>query len=50
MCGIAMLAASVMAGWMWDGYGAASTFYAGAAFCVLALALLASAGGRLKAT
>jgi MFS family permease len=50
MCGIAMLIASVMAGWMWDGYGAASTFYAGAAFCVLALALLASAGGRLKAT
>jgi MFS family permease len=50
MCGIAMLIASVMAGWMWDGYGAASTFYAGAMFCMLALALLASAGGRLKAT
>jgi MFS family permease len=50
MCGIAMLVASVMAGWMWDGFGAASTFYAGAAFCVLALAVLASAGGRLKAT
>jgi MFS family permease len=50
MCGIAMLIASVMAGWMWEGYGAASTFYAGAVFCVLALATLASAGGRLKAT
>ena len=50
MCGIAMLVASVMAGWMWDGFGAASTFYAGAAFCVLALAVLVSAGGRLKVT
>lgn len=48
VCGIAMLAASVTAGWMWEGFGAASTFYAGAAFCVLALAVLASAGGRLK--
>ena len=50
MCGIAMLIASVMAGWMWDGFGSASTFYAGAVFCVLALAVLAGADGRLKTT
>ncbi len=49
MCGITMLLASVTAGWMWEGFGAASTFYAGAAFCVQALAVLASAGSRLQA-
>ena len=35
--GIAMLVASVVAGLLWDRLGAAFTFYAGAAFCVLAL-------------
>jgi MFS family permease len=50
VCGVAMLIASVTAGWMWQSFGAASTFYTGAAFCVLALGVLASAGGRLKAT
>ena len=39
--GVAMLLASVLAGWLWDGPGAAFTFYAGAAFCVLALLGLA---------
>jgi len=39
--GIAMLVASVVAGLLWDSLGAASTFYAGAGFCVLALAGLA---------
>ena len=48
LCGLAMLAASVTAGWMWEGFGAASTFYAGAAFCGLALLVLAGAGGRLQ--
>jgi MFS family permease len=35
--GIAMLAASVIAGALWDAYGSAWTFYAGAAFTGLAL-------------
>ena len=38
--GVAMLLASVAAGGLWDGFGAAYTFYAGAFFCVLTLALL----------
>jgi MFS family permease len=39
--GVAMLVASVLAGLLWDVLGAASTFYAGAAFSALALVLLA---------
>jgi len=35
--GIAMLAASAVAGLIWDQLGAASTFHAGAALCVVAL-------------
>lgn len=35
--GVAMLIASVVAGLLWDQFGASSTFYAGALFCVLAL-------------
>jgi len=38
--GLAMLAASVVAGLLWDRLGPDVTFYAGAAFCVLALVLL----------
>jgi len=38
--GVAMLIASVLAGLLWDQLGAAVTFYAGAAFSILALALL----------
>ena len=38
--GVAVLIASVLAGLLWDQLGAAVTFYAGAAFSVLALALL----------
>lgn len=37
MSGIAMLVASVLAGLLWDQFGASFTFYAGAAFCVIAL-------------
>jgi hypothetical protein len=33
-----MLLASVVAGALWDGLGAASTFYAGAFFCICAMA------------
>ena len=39
--GIAMLFASVVAGLLWDRLGASFTFYAGAAFCLLALCGLA---------
>ncbi|WP_347988299.1 MFS transporter [Methylomonas sp. AM2-LC] len=38
--GIAMLIASILAGVLWEFYGAAVTFYAGAGFCVLTLMLL----------
>jgi len=39
--GLAMLVASAVAGLLWDRFGAASTFHAGAAFCVLTLGALA---------
>ncbi len=39
--GAALLLASLLAGWLWQSLGAASTFLAGAAFCVAALVLLA---------
>lgn len=38
--GLTMLAASVVAGALWDELGAPVTFYAGAAFCLVALGLL----------
>jgi MFS family permease len=41
-CGLAMLAASVLAGLLWDRFGAPATFLAGAALSALALVLLAS--------
>lgn len=41
MSGVAMLVASGVAGLLWDQLGASFTFYAGAAFCVIALAGLA---------
>ncbi len=39
--GLALLAASIVAGALWDLLGAPATFYAGALFALLALALLA---------
>ena len=39
-CGVAMLIASVLAGFFWDTFGPAATFYAGAAFSVAALILM----------
>lgn len=35
--GVALLAASVLAGWLWSAFGPAWTFYAGAAFTTVAL-------------
>lgn len=40
MSGIAMLIASVLAGLLWDQFGANYTFYAGALFCILALLVI----------
>ena len=42
--GVALLAASVLAGWLWSAYGASWTFYAGAAFTAIALLGLLLAG------
>lgn len=39
--GVALLLASLVAGLLWDGYGAAATFGAGAVFAVLAAGMLA---------
>ena len=36
VCGVALLVASVLAGWLWDAFGPAFTFYAGAAFALIA--------------
>lgn len=41
VAGLAMLVASVLAGLLWDALGASFTFLAGAAFCALALVILA---------
>ena len=47
--GVALLIASVLAGWLWGALGPALTFTAGAAFSVLALAVLAWRGLRRRA-
>lgn len=44
--GLAMLVASVLAGHMWEAFGAPATFYTGGLFCLLTLLLLWS--GRLE--
>jgi MFS family permease len=36
VCGVVLLAASVLAGWLWDAFGPQFTFYAGAAFAAVA--------------
>jgi MFS family permease len=41
MSGITMLIASALAGLLWDQLGAEFTFYAGAVFCVIVLAVIA---------
>lgn len=40
LTGVSLLVASVLAGLLWDAWGASSTFAAGAGFCLLALLLL----------
>ena len=40
ICGMAILLASILAGLLWDQFGASVTFYAGAAFCIVALTAL----------
>lgn len=47
LSGGAMLAASVVAGLLWDRLGAPATFIAGAVFSVVTLAILAVGGARL---
>jgi MFS family permease len=47
--GVAMLAASVVAGLVWDRLGPGATFFAGAGFCVLALGALARTRTRTSA-
>ena len=42
MSGVALLFASALAGWLWDRYGPAYTFYGSAALCGLALLSLAA--------
>jgi MFS family permease len=46
--GLAMLAASVIAGLLWDRMGSQATFLAGAGFAVAALAALAAGWGRCR--
>ncbi|MCP5160749.1 MAG: MFS transporter [Hahellaceae bacterium] len=47
--GLAMLLASVLAGYLWDSYGSAFTFYAGAVVCVVTwLALVKSTKPKPK--
>jgi len=46
VCGIALLLASGLAGWLWDAVGPRFTFYAGAAFTVVAWAGFLRYGAR----
>jgi hypothetical protein len=46
VCGIALSIASALAGWLWDAFGPALTFYAGAASALIAGAGLVRYGRR----
>jgi len=48
--GVALLIASVLAGWLWERFGAPWTFGAGAAFCVVVLLLLGARTISLSAS
>ena len=49
VCGIALLVASVLAGWLWDTFGPGVTFYVGAAFTAIAwIGLARFAGGTTE--
>ena len=53
VCGVALLVASALAGWLWEAVGPATTFYAGAAITAAALAVLVFRGadvGKLAAS
>jgi predicted MFS family arabinose efflux permease len=50
VCGVAILLASVAAGALWDVYGPAMTFFAGAAFSALALAGILAVASRQTVT
>jgi len=45
VCGVALLLASGLAGWLWQYVGPAATFYAGAGLTAVALAVLLLRGG-----
>lgn len=45
VCGLALLVASALAGWLWDTFGPGVTFYAGAAFTLVAWIGLTRVGG-----
>ncbi|SPE29647.1 putative efflux permease transmembrane protein [Burkholderiales bacterium] len=47
--GVTMLVASALAGLLWDRLGAPATFYAGAAFSVVALFAVAGGAGAMRA-
>ena len=49
MSGVAMLVSSVVAGALWDGFGASMTFFAGAGFSVVTLLSLALVHTRKRA-
>jgi len=40
VCGVALLVASALAGWLWDTWGASVTFWSGAGLATVALALV----------
>ena len=46
MSGLPMLVASALAGFFWDRFGAEFTFYAGAVFCLVALAALGARAAK----
>jgi MFS family permease len=48
LSGLAMLVASVVAGELWDRFGASATFYAGAGFCIATLIALTSSTTTLR--
>jgi len=48
LTGLAMLAASVIAGALWDAYGPAGTFFAGLAFALVALLGLLTMRGEIS--
>ncbi len=49
LSGAGLLAASVLAGWLWDQHGPAATFWAGAGIAVLAMALVVARAGKENA-